>query len=171
MANSIGYPVRDSKRSLKPDTEDYITFYYRELDESPPRAAIALASAHFDERLLDAILVRFNRLRGSQNPLKFSRKEKEDLKKAVPRSLHARVQLGYGMGIFPSTDTTRAIEKALRVRNLAIHLRKPLDSKEKKDIERAIQFFHQMAVYLVGVRVYSPELDREGPPIPPAYPD
>ena len=162
--------MRKSKRSFEPDTEDPITYYYRELDESPPRAAIALVVASFERRLVDAILVLFNRLRGSRNPLQLSSKEKKDLKATLPRSVYAKVQLGYGMGIFPRA-TKAAVEKALRVRNDAVHETTPLASSEKEDIEKAIQFLHQMEAYLVGVRVYSPELDREGPPRPPDYPD
>ena len=99
--------MRKSKRSFEPDTEDPITYYYRELDESPPRAAIALVVASFERRLEDAILVLFNRLRGSQNPLQLSSKERKDLKATLPRSVHDKVQLGYGMGIFPRCHQSR----------------------------------------------------------------
>ena len=133
--------MRKSKRSFEPDTEDPITYYYRELDESPPRAAIALVSASFERRLVDAILVLLNRRRGSQNPLQLSSKEKKDLMATLPQSLRSKVRLGYEMSIFPRATKTAA-EKALKVRNNAVHQTKPLASSEKQEIEKAIQFLH-----------------------------
>ena len=151
---------------------EQIADFDQELEESPPRAAISLASARFEEWLHEEILRRFIRFQGVADFTDLSSKDgrelQKELKKAVPISLSGKVHLGHALGIFPST-TKRGIEKVLEIRNRAVHKTKPLDSQEKKNIERAISYLREMASYLLRIKSYVPELDKYSPD-PPEYP-
>ena len=134
--------------------------YSDELEASPPRAAIALASASFDEELEQNILRTFRRLTDQ-----YPGTETKKLKQAVPRGAEQRTRLAWALGLFP-VGTLKDLEKIRKLRNNAIHKSEPLTPGDKERIRKAVRFLEDMKRYLANLRRTVSELgDR--PPDPP----
>lgn len=130
------------------------------LRRTPPRAAIALASASFDEELEQNILRTFRHLTDQ-----YPGTETKKLKQAVPRGAEQRTRLAWALGLFP-VGTLKDLEKIRKLRNNAIHKSEPLTPGNKERIRKAVRFLEDMKRYLANLRRTVTELgDR--PPDPP----
>ena len=141
--------------------------YHRELDESPPRARIALATARFEEALRHEILRRLLVQHGVSRLGDLSRKKRDATERMLRRSTSQLSELGWALGIFPY-DTLENIKRVLKVRNEAVHRTERLTKATIIEVEKGVIFLGVMDFYLANVGSVRPE---DGPYPPPDWQD
>lgn len=124
-----------------------------EMQNSSPRAAIALIEALFSDHLTNSILTQLALCHEDdeiqqQGALKF-----DVLREAIPQSLYGKINLAYALDIIPRTALA-SLHRARKVRNDCIHKAEALTPENESEIKSACQFFNGMLWYFEMVEGY-----------------
>lgn len=136
--------MKDKDTTTIEDLLDEAAALFAEIEESPPRAQIALACALFEEWLGEELLRRFTDSQ-KRDWAVLSKKEQSELQSAVPQAVSVKVRLACALGVLP-VEALPQIRKALKTRNDALHQAKSLTPREKKEIEAAVEYFQEWAL-------------------------
>lgn len=124
-----------------------------EMQNSSPRAAIALIEAVFSDYLTEAILAQLA-LCHEDDEIRQGALKLDVLQEAIPRSLHGKINLAYALDIIPAT-VLDDLHTARKVRNDCIHKAAALTPEEESEIKSAAEFFSGMLLYLDLVTVHN----------------
>ena len=139
-----------------------------EVDESPPRARIALVTARFEERLSAEILRRLVVAQGASSLDELDTKTRKVLLGIVARRPASFLnELGCALGVYPY-ETLSIVGRILKLRNQAIHQTEALTKKTQEEIEKGVLFMRVMEFYLANVGSIGPQ---DGPYLPPSWED
>lgn len=136
-----------------------------EVDESPPRARIALVTARFEERLRDEILRRLVVAQGASSLDELDTKTRKVLLGIVAprRPVSFLNELGCALGVYPY-ETRSIVGRILKLRNRAIHQTEALTKETQEEIEKGVLFMRVMEFYLANVGSIRPQDGRYPPP-------
>ncbi len=134
----------------------------KEMDESSPRAALALAEALFSEYLQEDVLVQLSLCHEDDQRRSLNI---ANLRKAVPRTLEGRINLAYALDILPA-EALPLLQRARNARNNIIHKAGALTPDQVAEAKLATDFFLNMRMYLVLVKSFRPE-ERVSPVVTP----
>ena len=140
--------------------------YTKELEESSPRAQIALAVSHFEEDLRQRIKDELGTF-GHYDTIAVE--ELEAIEKMVaPWGVSRMIEVGYAARMFSYRNMTD-LKKVVKLRNHAVHKAIPISRQEERKIGESLAFLEAMERFLME-RFWHTSEDNDPAPAAPLLP-